>query len=240
VNRECPRATLTQTNEFLPNYRRYKIARLQKQCLAVSNGEHGTNPLTFMHLTLTIPLGEVRTIVVHSLLMCLSRKRPAGDASEKPRAYPRMLKGKLAVGGVLCLALGLVSGGVLFSQSQPRSVLAIHHCQQCLNVHELAGLLASVGIQKFPGLLPSVVFETDRTLAMQVPSTKPGVHYVIIPKKDIKNIGDISAEDAPYLLDIFAVVQHLIKDKALSSYRVITNGPGFQDVTYLHFHLLAK
>ncbi len=103
---------------------------------------------------LTMPLGEMRTIVVHSLLVCLSRKRPAGGAAEKRRQASWMLKGKLAMGGALCLALGLVSGGVLFSQSQPRSVLAIHHCQQCLNVHELAGLLASVGIQKFPGLLP--------------------------------------------------------------------------------------
>src|SRR5438132_2383178 len=130
-----------------------------------------------------------------------------GEAQGRPA---HVEKSQLVMGGVLCLAIGLISGGVLFSQSQPRSVLAIHHCQPCLNVHELAGLLASVGIQKFPGLLPSVVFETDRTLAMQVPSTKPGVHYVIIPKKDINNIGDISAEDAPYLIDIFAVVQYLV------------------------------
>jgi hypothetical protein len=179
---------------------------------------------------------ERGNIVVHALLMCLARKRPAGGEREASR----MVKAKRALGGVVCLALGLVSGGVLFSQSQPRSVLAIHHCQQCLDLNELAGLLASVGIQMFPGLLPSVVFETDRTIAIQVPSVKQGVHYVIVPKKDIKNVGEFSAEDAPYLIDIFAVVQHLITDKALSSYRVITNGPGFQDVTYLHFHLVAK
>jgi hypothetical protein len=187
----------------------------------------------------TRPLGEAGNIVVHALLVCLSRQRPADGATEKRRAAPWVFMGTLAM-GVLCLVIGLVSGGVLFSQSQPRSVLAIHHCQQCLDVNELAGLLASVGIQKFPGLLPSVVFETDYTIVMQVRSAKQGVHYVIIPKKDIKNIGEISAEDAPYLLDIFAVIQHLIKDKALSSYRVITNGPGFQDVAYLHFHLVAK
>jgi hypothetical protein len=187
-----------------------------------------------------MPLGEVGALVIHSLLVCLSRKRPAECAAEKRRTDPRMWKSTLVMGGVLGLALGLVSGGVLFSQSQPRSVLALHHCQQCLNVHELAGLLASVGIQKFPGLLPSVVFETDRTIAMQVPSTKPGTHYIIIPKKDIKNIGEIAAEDAPYLIDIFAVAQYLIKTNALSGYRILTNGPDFQDVTYLHFHLFAK
>jgi diadenosine tetraphosphate (Ap4A) HIT family hydrolase len=55
-----------------------------------------------------------------------------------------------------------------------------------------------------------------------------------------KNISEISAEDAPYLLDIFAVAQHLIKAKALVNYRITTNGPGFQDVTYLHFHLVTN
>src|SRR5215813_9345259 len=184
-------------------------------------------------------LGEAGNIVVHSLLVCRSRKCPADGAAEKRRAAPRVVMGKLAM-GVLCLVIGLVSGGVLFSQSQPRSVLAIHHCQQCLDVKELAGLLASVGIQKFPGLLPAVVMETDRTIAMQLPSTKQGVHYVLIPKKDIKNIGEISAEDAPYLIDIFAVAQRIIVDKALSKYEIITNGPGYQEVAYLHFHLLSK
>ena len=72
--------------------RRYKIARLRKPCLAVSQGKHGNNPLTFMYITLTIPLGEVRTIVVHSLLVCLSRKRPADCDAEKRKADPRMLK----------------------------------------------------------------------------------------------------------------------------------------------------
>jgi len=151
-----------------------------------------------------------------------------------------MFKLKSVFISVLCLAVGLVSGGVLFSQSQPRSLLAIHHCHQCLDVKELAGLLASVGIQKFPGLLPAVVMETDHTLAMQLSSTKRGVHYVLIPKKDIKNIGDIAAEDAPYLIDLFAVAQQIITAKALTQYQILTNGPGYQDVTYLHFHLVSK
>ena len=141
---------------------------------------------------------------------------------------------------MLCLAVGLVSGGMLFSRSQPRSLLVIHHCHQCLDVKEIAGLLASVGIQKFPGLLPGVVMETDHTLAMQLPSIKRGMHYVLIPKKDIKNIGDIAAEDAPYLIDLFAVAQHIITAKNLTQYEIITNGPSYQDVTYLHFHLLSK
>jgi len=140
---------------------------------------------------------------------------------------------------LLCLLVGLISGGIVCSRSQPRSVLALHHCQQGLDVRDLAGLLASVGIQQFPGLMPAVVYETDRTLALQVPSATWRVHYVILPKKDMKNIGDMAAEDMPYLIDIFAVAQHMIATHALANYQILTNGPGFQDVTYLHFHVLA-
>jgi histidine triad (HIT) family protein len=151
-----------------------------------------------------------------------------------------MFKIKPVVVHLLFLSLGVVSGGVLFSQSQPRSVLALQHCDQCLDLKDLAGLLASVGIQKFPRLLPSVVVETDHTIALQLPTAKPRVHYVLVPKKDIKNIGDLAAEDVPYLIDLFAVAQHMITDQGLTQYQLITNGPGYQDVTYLHFHLQSK
>jgi histidine triad (HIT) family protein len=161
-------------------------------------------------------------------------------AGDQPREGLLMFKIKSVVVSLLFLSIGLVSGGILFSQSQPRSVLALQHCDQCFDVKDLAGLLASIGIQKFPGLLPAVVAETDRTIALKLPTVKQRVHYVIIPKKDIKNIGDMAVEDAPYLIDIFAVAQHIIAEKGLTNYQIITNGPGYQDVTYLHFHLLTK
>ena len=180
---------------------------------------------------------EVGNLTDGALVVRMDSRHPAACASQKDREGRLMVKP--VVVSVLCFFIGLISGGVLFSQSQPRSVLALHRCAQCLDVNDLAGLLASVGIQQFPRLLPSVVFETDRTIALQVPSTKQGAHYVIVPKKDIKNIGELSTADAPYLLDIFAVAQHLITTKALTNYRITTNGPGFQDVTYLHFHLVT-
>ena len=102
---------------------------------------------------------------------------------------------------------------------------------------DLAGLLASVGIQKFPGLIPSVVLETDKTIVIVHPFDKDATHYLIIPKKDIKNIGEISEADLPYLDDVFFVARRIIEKKRLVKYRLSTNGPGLQDVTYLHFHL---
>jgi diadenosine tetraphosphate (Ap4A) HIT family hydrolase len=66
------------------------------------------------------------------------------------------------------------------------------------------------------------------------------IHYVIIPKKDIKNIGELSDDDKVYLLDAFAVMQDIIKQEHLKTYIIKTNGPGYQDVAYLHFHLMAE
>jgi len=140
----------------------------------------------------------------------------------------------------IILSLGIVCGGYLFSQSQPRSFLSISNCQHCLSENDLVGLLASVGIQKFSKLIPSVVFETDKTIAIKIPDKQVRYHYVIIPKKDIKNIGELTDADAQYLIDAFFVARKIIEDKNLFKYTLHTNGPGIQDVTYLHFHLVAE
>jgi hypothetical protein len=138
------------------------------------------------------------------------------------------------------LLVGGVTGGYLFNDSRPRSFLSLNQCQNCLSSKDLAGLLSSAGIQKFPGFIPFVAVKTDKTIAIKNPLPEARVDYIIIPRKDIKNIGQISREDAPYLLDVYAVAQDIIRKEKVSHYRFYTNGPGFQDVTYLHFHLISK
>ncbi len=140
---------------------------------------------------------------------------------------------------LISIGIGIVTGGYLFSRSQPRSFLALDRCRNCLTHEDLLGLVASVGIQRFPKLVPSVVFETDKTVVIKHPHPLSRVHYIIVPKKDIKNIGEISEADSPYLIDAYFVARHIIEKEQLLNYRLLTNGPGFQDVTYLHFHLVA-
>ncbi len=91
-----------------------------------------------------------------------------------------------------------------------------------------------------PGLIPLKTYETDKSLVLSLPDPHYKHHFVVIPKKDIRNPADITAEDTPYLLDVFAVIGHLVNDNKLTKYKVITNGPGYQTVTYLHFHLVAN
>ena len=141
---------------------------------------------------------------------------------------------------LISIGIGILIGGYLFSKSQPRSFLALNRCQNCLSPEDLLGLVASVGIQRFPKLLPSVIFETDKTIVLKHPHPLSRIHYIIVPKKDIKNIGEASEADSPYLTDAYFVARSIIEKEGLSNYRLLTNGPGFQDVTYLHFHLVAE
>ncbi len=135
---------------------------------------------------------------------------------------------------------GLFVGSFLFRDSKPRSLLSIKECSNCLHSAEVAGLFASVVIQKIPGVIPHVLLETDKTIVFKHPRPTHRIHYMFVPKKDIKNIGELTDEDKEHIIDLYSTVVAVINRQGISNYRLFTNGPGIQDVTYLHFHLMAK
>jgi len=141
---------------------------------------------------------------------------------------------------LMVFGAGIVVGGYLFSASQPRSFLALSECDHCYQMKDLAGLLASAGIQRAEAALPLVQKETDKCLAIRHPLPEGRVHFVVFPKKDVKSIADVSVDDGNYVLDCIGVIRALVTENGLRNYRVVTNGPGFQGVTYLHFHLIAR
>ena len=152
-----------------------------------------------------------------------------------------MPKLKTIVLVLVTLVIGVMLGGYLFADTRPRSFLALNKCEgTCFQASELWGLLTSVGIQRFPGLVPSVVKETDKTIVIESPGPQARIHYLVIPKKDIKNIGELSDADGEYLLDAFKVAREIIREKNLTDYRLTTNGPEYQTMTYMHFHLTAN
>jgi histidine triad (HIT) family protein len=139
------------------------------------------------------------------------------------------------------LLTGVTIGAYLFSGTQRRPVLSFRKCgRRCFNAKELMGLLAAVGITKLSQLVPSPIFESDKSIVIKHPFPEKRVHYVIIPKRDIKNVADLTHADGAYLIDIFAIIQKLVREEHLRKYEVITNGPGKQSVSYLHFHLISE
>ena len=150
-----------------------------------------------------------------------------------------MFRSRITVAVLMFLA-GVITGGYLFSDSQPRSFLALRACDSCYRPNDLAGLLVSAGIQRASGAIPRIAMETDRCLAIEHPFRRTRTHFVVFPKKDIKNIADVSLDDQPYLLDCVAMIRALVREIGLRNYRVETNGPDLQDITYLHFHVVSK
>lgn len=134
------------------------------------------------------------------------------------------------------LLVGILIGAFFFMDTQPRSLIPVRPCDRCLVHAELLGLIGSVIVQKTPRILP-IVLETDFNVVIEHPLKKEELHFVVIPKKDIKSAGDFSAGDEPYITDAFAIMRNLIEEHHMDKYRIVTNGPGYQQVNYLHFHL---
>ena len=132
---------------------------------------------------------------------------------------------------------GLLVGGLLFSDSKPRSLLSIFECGNCLAPNDIAGLFASVVVQKMPRLIPDVILETDKTIVFKHPRPRYRIHYIFVPKKDIKNIGELTDVDSEYIIDLFSTIVAVVNKLGTKNYKLWTNGPEKQDVTYLHFHL---
>ena len=165
------------------------------------------------------------------------RSRPAAPSLVPARLTPGILVATITIAYVI----GVWVGASVFAKVQPRGLLALTHCEQtCLRPSEFAGLIASIGIQVAPNQLPLVVAETEKSIAFVHPIPEDQFHFVIVPKKDIRNIGELAQEDQAYLTDAYALMQDLVQSHSLSKYRIKTNGPGYQKVAYLHFHLMGE
>jgi histidine triad (HIT) family protein len=146
----------------------------------------------------------------------------------------------LVLAGVLFLG-GLAAGAYLFSKSLPRSFLATASCgDHCYSASEIAGLMTSAAVLRAPFVVPGVVLESDTCLSIRYPKPKARIHYVLFPKRDVKNIATLTPEDIPYVVGCFAMVRELVLRDNLKTYEVYTNGPGKQEIAYLHFHLTAE
>lgn len=135
---------------------------------------------------------------------------------------------------------GLIVGGMLFKDSKPRTLLSIRKGSNILDSKEIAGLIASVVVQKISAAIPNLIIETDKTIAFKHPRPRHPIHYVFAPKKDIKNIGELTDEDKEHIIDLHAAIVTVINREGIRNYSILTNGPGRQHVAYLHFHLTAE
>jgi diadenosine tetraphosphate (Ap4A) HIT family hydrolase len=83
--------------------------------------------------------------------------------------------------------------------------------------------------------------ETDTLLAFHHPQPSYPVHILIVPKRALGSMNDLTPADADFTADLFATVQSLVAELHLEApgYRLICNGGAYQDVPHLHFHLIS-
>lgn len=93
------------------------------------------------------------------------------------------------------------------------------------------------------GELPSTkVFENERILAIKDIAPVAPVHILIMPKKSIACLQDVTKEDLPLISEIVEVAQKLAEEFGIAEgYRLVTNNgeEGGQVIFHLHFHLIG-
>ncbi|NUQ05929.1 MAG: HIT domain-containing protein [Anaerolineae bacterium] len=85
------------------------------------------------------------------------------------------------------------------------------------------------------------VHETANVLAFR--HTRPAfpVHIVVIPKRHISSLLDITPEDEPLLLELLAVIR-AVAAQVLAEHgacRVVTNLGAYQESKHLHWHVVS-
>lgn len=65
-------------------------------------------------------------------------------------------------------------------------------------------------------------------------------HVAYFSKRDVLNIMDLQAGDTPYLPDCLALARVHVARAGYKNYRVVSNGPALQHLTYFYFHVIAR
>ena len=86
------------------------------------------------------------------------------------------------------------------------------------------------------------VHDDEHCLAFRDVNPQAPTHILVIPRKEIVSVDDLSHEDQGVVGHMFLVVKQLAEQLELGDgYRVVTNigSDGGQSVPHLHFHVLG-
>ena len=84
--------------------------------------------------------------------------------------------------------------------------------------------------------------ETPTLLAFHHPRPSHPLHILLVPKRPLRSLADLGAEESEFLVELFETVRSLVAEFDLEKcgYRLIANGGKYQEVAHLHFHLVAE
>lgn len=87
-----------------------------------------------------------------------------------------------------------------------------------------------------------ILHEDDLCLAFRDINPQAPIHFLVIPKKEIVSLAELSAEDEAIVGRCIMVVSQVAAAEGLEAgYRLVANtrDDGGQEVPHLHFHVLG-
>jgi len=86
-----------------------------------------------------------------------------------------------------------------------------------------------------------IAYEDDAYIVIHDISPQAPVHVLVIPKRRIATLNDLTPADSDLLAGMFLVAAKVMRSLGHSDYRTVFNcGPGAQQtVFHLHLHVLA-
>lgn len=88
-----------------------------------------------------------------------------------------------------------------------------------------------------------IVYSDDLVVAFRDIGPKAPIHILVVPRKPIPTVNDVTEDDEMALGRLFTVARRLARDEGIADdgYRLIVNcnSDGGQEVFHLHMHLLG-
>jgi histidine triad (HIT) family protein len=100
-------------------------------------------------------------------------------------------------------------------------------------------LFCKIIAREIPG---SIVYEDDRILAFNDINPQAPTHVLVVPKRHIATLDELTAEDDQLLGELIRRAAAIAKEKGLSAgYRTVfnTNREAGQTVFHVHLHVLG-
>ena len=85
------------------------------------------------------------------------------------------------------------------------------------------------------------VYEDEQILAFRDIAPKADTHLLVIPKRHIVNLQDLTPEDGELMAHLMLSLSKIAAQQNLEGFRTITNSgeKGGQEVFHMHFHILG-
>jgi histidine triad (HIT) family protein len=89
----------------------------------------------------------------------------------------------------------------------------------------------------------TIVYEDERVIAFKDINPAAPIHILIVPKKEIASINEVTPTDEALLGHLFVIAKQVAHEQGIaeSGYRLIVNtgDDGGQEVPHIHLHLMG-